>query len=98
VLTGPEALNHAEVAAILSETTGKRFVYEDMAPEAYRRQLIDGGASAFYADLIINLFALMRRRGTAPVHDDIRKVLGRGAIAFRQFAKDFADDLAKQVA
>ena len=98
VLTGPEALNHAEVAAILSETTGKRFVYEDMAPEAYRRQLIDGGASAFYADLIINLFALMRRRGTAPVHDDIRKILGRGAIAFRQFAKDFAGDLAKQVA
>jgi uncharacterized protein YbjT (DUF2867 family) len=98
VLTGAEALNHGEVAAILSEATGKRFVYEDMDPEAYRRQLIDDGASAFYADLIINLFALMRRRGTAPIHDDIRKVLGRGAIAFRQFAKDFAGDIARQVA
>jgi uncharacterized protein YbjT (DUF2867 family) len=98
VLTGAEALNHGEVAAILSEATGKRFVYEDMDPEAYRRQLIDSGASAFYADLIINLYALMRRRGTAPIHDDIRMVLGRGAIAFRQFAKDFAGDIARQVA
>ena len=98
VLTGPEALNHAEVAAILSETTGKRFIYEDMAPEDYRRQLIDGGASDFYADLIINLFALMRRRGTAPIYDDIRKVLNRPAITFRQFAKDYAGEIGKQVA
>ncbi len=98
VLTGPEALNHAKVAAILSEATGKRFTYEDMAPDDYRRQLIDEGASDFYADLIINLFERMRQRGTAPIHDDIRKVLGRPAIAFRQFAKDYAGEIARQVA
>ena len=98
ILTGPEALSHAEVAAILSAATGKHFVYEDVAPESYRRQLIDEGASAYYADLILNLFARMRQRGTAEVHDDIRKVLGRPAISFRQFARDYADQLAAQVA
>jgi uncharacterized protein YbjT (DUF2867 family) len=98
VLTGPEALNHAEVARILSEATGKRFVYEDIPPETYRRELIAKGASDYYAELILNLFARMRRRGTAEVHDDIRKVLGRPAITFRQFARDFAGELAKQVA
>ncbi len=97
VLTGPEALDHAQVAAILSKATGKRFIYEDIAPETYRRQLIEGGASEFYADLIINLFERMRRRGTAPISDDIRKVLGRPAITFRQFAKDYARELARQV-
>jgi uncharacterized protein YbjT (DUF2867 family) len=98
VLTGPEALSHAEVAAILPAATGKHFVYEDVAPETYRRQLIEEGASAYYADLILNLFARMRQRGTAEVHDDIRKVLGRPAISFRQFACDYADQLAAQVA
>jgi uncharacterized protein YbjT (DUF2867 family) len=98
VLTGSDTLNHAEVAAILSEATGKRFIYEDMAPEDYRRQLIDEGASEFYADLIINLFERMRRRGPAPISDDICKVLGRLPIAFRQFAKDYARELARQVA
>ena len=98
VLTGPEALSHAEVATILSAATGKRFVYEDVAPETYRRQLIEEGASAYYADLILNLFARMRQRGTAEVHDDIRKVLGRPAISFRQFARDYADKLAEQIA
>lgn len=97
VLTGPEALSHAEVAAILSQATGKRFVYEDIAPEAYRRQLIEQDASALYADLILNLFERMRRRGSAEIHDDVRKVLGRPAIGFRRFAEDYAGELAKQV-
>jgi uncharacterized protein YbjT (DUF2867 family) len=98
VLTGPEALSHADVAAILSEATGKRFVYEDIPPEAYRRQLIAEGVTEFRADLVLGLFDRMRRRGTAPVSDDIAKVLGRPAIAFRQFARDYAVEIAKQVA
>jgi uncharacterized protein YbjT (DUF2867 family) len=97
VLTGPEALSHAEVADILSAATGRYFVYEDISPEDYRRELIAKGATDYYAELIINLFARMRRRGTAEIHDDIRKVLGRPAITFRQFARDFADELARQV-
>jgi len=55
VLTGPEALSHSDVAAILSAATGKRFVYEDIAPEIYRQELIEEGASAYYAELILNL-------------------------------------------
>jgi uncharacterized protein YbjT (DUF2867 family) len=97
VLTGPESLNHAEVAALLSAATGKRFVYENIAPEIYRQELIDEGSSAYYAELILNLFERMRQRGTAEIHDDIRKVLGRPAISFRQFARDYADQLAAQV-
>jgi uncharacterized protein YbjT (DUF2867 family) len=97
VLTGPEALSHADVAAILSEATGKRFVYEDIAPEAYRRTLIAEGVTEFRADLVLGLFDRMKRRGVAPVYDDIRKVLGRPAIAFRQFARDYAGEIAKQV-
>ena len=98
VLTGPEALNHAEVAGMLCKATGKRFVYEDIPPETYRRELIAKGASNYYADLILNLFARMRQRGTAEVHDDIHKVLGRPAITFSEFARDFAGELARQVA
>ena len=98
VLTGPEALTHDEVAAIVAQATGKRFVYEDMPPEVYRRELIAKGVSEYYAGLLLDLFAFMRRRGAAEVHDDVRKVLGRPAITFRQFAVDFSGELAKQVA
>ena len=98
VLTGPEALSHAEVAAILSKATGKRFVYRDIPPEIYRRELLEAGASVYSADLVTNLFARVRSRGVGEIHDDIQRVLGRPAITFRQFAQDFDDQLAKQVA
>ena len=98
ILTGPEALDHTEVAAILSEATGKHFVYEDVSPETYRQGLLDEGASEHYADFTIKLFAFVRSRGEGEVHDDIEHVLGRPAISFRQFAHDNADELAKQVA
>ena len=97
VVTGPEAPNHTEVAAILSEATGKHFMYEDVSPETYRQSLLDEGASEYCVDRIIKLFASVRSRGEGEVHDDIERVLGRPAISFRQFAHDNADELAKQV-
>ncbi|MFO0997262.1 MAG: SDR family oxidoreductase [Alphaproteobacteria bacterium] len=97
VLTGPESLSHAEVAAILSEATGKRFIYEDVAPELYRRELIAKGASDFYADRVTRLFARVRQRVMDEVSHDVARVLGRPAITFRQFARDYAEALARQV-
>ncbi len=38
-LTGPKAYGHAELAAMLSEATGTKIVYEDIAPESYKAQL-----------------------------------------------------------
>lgn len=96
VVTGPEALNHTEIAALLSEATGKRFVYEDVPLELYRQALLAGGASDYYADLITRLFAAVRGGDVGAISDDVRRVLGRPAIPFRQFAHDFADQLARQ--
>lgn len=97
VLTGPEVLGHRKVAAILSEATGKPFVYEHVAPEVYRRTLLEEGLSAHNIELILKLFELERGQGPGEVQDDIPRVLGRPAISFRQFAYDFAEELAKQV-
>ena len=61
-------------------------------------ELIAHGTSAYYADLVVNLFATMRQRHITAVHDDIRNVLGRPAISFSQFAQGYAGELARQVA
>jgi uncharacterized protein YbjT (DUF2867 family) len=98
VLTGPEILSHREVAAILSQATGKSFVYEDVPPEVYRKTLLEAGLSDYDIELILKLFELERSQDPGAVHDDIPRVLGRPAISFRQFAEDFAEQLAKQVA
>ena len=38
-LTGPGAYGHAELAAMLSDVTGRAIAYEDISPESYRAQL-----------------------------------------------------------
>ena len=38
-LTGPKAYGHAELAAMLSEVTGKTIAYEDISPEQYKANL-----------------------------------------------------------
>jgi NAD(P)H dehydrogenase (quinone) len=42
-LTGPKAYGHAELAAMLTEVTGRPIAYEDIAPESYRAQLEAAG-------------------------------------------------------
>jgi uncharacterized protein YbjT (DUF2867 family) len=44
VVTGPEALSHAMVAAILSEAIGRTITYRDIELDALRQQLVSGGA------------------------------------------------------
>ncbi|HEY5210258.1 MAG TPA: SDR family oxidoreductase [Stellaceae bacterium] len=38
-LTGPKAYGHEELAAMLSEVTGRKIVYEDISPESYKAQV-----------------------------------------------------------
>lgn len=45
-LTGPKAYGHAELAAMLSEATGRTITYEDISPESYKAQLEAAGTPA----------------------------------------------------
>ncbi len=94
-LTGPEALSHAEVADILSGTTGRRVVFEGLSDDAWTAESgMDAGAAA----AMIGLFRGIREGGAARVTDDVARVTGRPAIAFADFARDHADALAHAVA
>jgi len=46
-LTGPESLDHADVAAVLTRTLGREIRYVDISPEAHaeRRRLVGGAGS-----------------------------------------------------
>ncbi|MEX2647585.1 MAG: SDR family oxidoreductase [Alphaproteobacteria bacterium] len=96
-LTGPEPLSHAEVAAILARATGRTFAYVDVEPEAYRREAVAGGADETYADILDYLYARIRAGDSATVADGVRRVSGRVPITLSQFAKDYAEDLVRQL-
>ncbi len=93
-LTGPEALDHDQVASVLSETLGKKITYENITPEELRKTLHSAGLPKDYAELLLTLFEYVRAGYNSAVTQDVKKVLGREPISFQLYAKDFKNALA----
>jgi len=89
-LTGPEALDHEDVAETISKVSGREVAYEPTTPEDFREFLLSLGWEAGYADALIGLFETVRAGYAAPVTDHVERVLGRPAGDFPTFAADHA--------
>ena len=97
VLTGPEALSHADVARILSEVTGRRFVFEDVTDQAWRAQALLSGMEQRETDGLIGLFRLIRDGSMAEITDDVERVTARPPIGLTAFARDYPEALSRQL-
>jgi uncharacterized protein YbjT (DUF2867 family) len=97
IISGPEALGYGDMAHMMSEATGRDFVYVDMTPEAYRERALAQGDEAWYVDLILQLYANIRADRYAGISDEFERVMGRPSTPFAQFARDTKDELVKQL-
>jgi uncharacterized protein YbjT (DUF2867 family) len=86
-LTGPQALDRNAVARLLSEASGKTITYVPVDDAALRSAM--AAAPPVMIELMSSLFARIRAGQTALVAPDIPQVLGRAAISFAQFARDY---------
>ena len=86
-LTGTEALDHTEVAAILSEASGQSIEYHPLTDE----QMVAGARAAGIPEPAIGymmvLYGVVRGGYAAAVTGDVEQVLGRRPMAFREFAR-----------
>jgi uncharacterized protein YbjT (DUF2867 family) len=90
-LTSGEAIDHYEVARLISTASGKDIKYNPVSEDDYRETLLATGMTESAAEMALNLYRLLRNGGTTAVSPDVPDVLGRGAISFEQYTKDFAD-------
>lgn len=89
-ITGPEALDHNEVAQKLSAATGKKIEYVNVDPEDFKVSLKEAGLPADYIEVLSAIAAGLREGQAATVTDSVEALLGRKAISFDQYAKDYA--------
>lgn len=87
-LTGGEALDHDEVAAILSQTTGKKIVFEDITPEAMLKGLLGAGLPQAYAEFLIVILGFFKAGYSARIEGAVETITGKKPIAFAAYAKD----------
>jgi uncharacterized protein YbjT (DUF2867 family) len=86
-LTGPRLLTFTQVAAELSEATGRRIVFQQMTPEAYRAAAVAEGLPEDEAAGLTEMFTGIIDGRNAYLADGVREALGRPARDFADYAR-----------
>jgi len=89
VITGPEALSYHDVAAKLSEATGKQVTYVPISPEDFRVGALAQGLPEWLVDALGLLNETLASGEWAAVTDVVREVCGKEPRTFGQFARDY---------
>ncbi|QMU27735.1 SDR family oxidoreductase [Adhaeribacter radiodurans] len=89
-LTGPEAISVQEVAAILSEVTGRTITYVDVPDQAARQAMSSMHAPDWMIDAMMELNNISKSGYAATVTDTVEKITGQRGRTFKEFAQENA--------
>ena len=89
-LTGPEALDHAAVAAIISKVAGRPIAYQPIPEEAMLKGMRNTGMPESAVQYVGMLYGAVRAGYTAVVTKDVETVTGRKPTTFDAFARQNA--------
>lgn len=96
-LTGQEAITFEEMAAMLTEVTGRAIRYRALEPDEFAGMIKNSGVPEWLIEHIVEMSqALKSGLGTTPT-TDVRKVTGRAPISFRRFVEDYKKQLRELV-
>jgi uncharacterized protein YbjT (DUF2867 family) len=88
-LTGPEALDHDQVAAILARETGRPITFEDITSEAMRTILLDAQVPRDYAEFLLVILGFFKAGYSERTTDAVQQITGRAPRRLEQYAKDY---------
>lgn len=89
-LTGPESIDHNEVAKHLTNVSGKNIEYVDVDPKVFESSLVSAGLSKDYAAFLVMIAGALKEGFSAPILDTVKILTGKNPIYFAEYAKDFA--------
>jgi uncharacterized protein YbjT (DUF2867 family) len=89
-LTGPEALDHTQVAAIISKVSSKRVTYQAIPEETMLNSLRASGMPESAVQYAGVLYSAVRAGYTSAVTPDVETVTGKRPTNFETFARQSA--------
>ncbi|MHB1192893.1 MAG: SDR family oxidoreductase [Longimicrobiales bacterium] len=84
-LTGPEAMDHAAVAAAIGNAVGRPVRYVALEEADARGRLAQAGLPPARIERLVGFYRLVRAGYCAPVTGDVQQVLGRPPATFAAF-------------
>jgi uncharacterized protein YbjT (DUF2867 family) len=88
-LTGSLALDHDQVAAILSRETGRSMRYQDIPPQDMLAGLLGAGLPKPYAEFLIMILGFFKAGYSERTTDAVQTITGRAPLSLEQYAKDY---------
>lgn len=76
-LTGAEALDHDEVAAVLSRELGRTIRYEEITPDAMRDALLGAGLPADYTEFLLVILGYFKAGYAERTTDAVQAITGQ---------------------
>ncbi|MEE4595882.1 NAD(P)H-binding protein [Streptomyces sp. DSM 41524] len=86
-LTGPEVIDMAGIAEILTRLTGRPIRRVVVSDDEYRARLVTHGVPEPSAEMLVGLFAASRDGDFAPVGPTLADVLGRPVVGVEDYLK-----------
>lgn len=93
-LTGDEALDHAQVAALLSAELGRPLRYDDITPEVMRPGLLAAGLPEAYADFLLLILHYFKLGAAERITTAVQDITGHAPRRFAQYARDYREAYA----
>jgi uncharacterized protein YbjT (DUF2867 family) len=88
-LTGPESIDHVQVAGEISAASGRTVSFQDAAPADLKQGLLGAGLTEAYADFLLLIFGYLKAGYNAAVTDDVKTILGRAPTDLRNYVQDY---------
>jgi NAD(P)H dehydrogenase (quinone) len=89
VLTGPESLSYADVAARVSAVFARQVMYANLAPDRAREQWLARGLPAWDAEALIETFDWIRHGGAARVTAEVHELTGEDPRPVQDWLSEF---------
>ncbi len=81
----------ADVAAIISEVTGKDIKYVTVPEEAAEKSLKDMGMPQILIDYLMSLHRITKAGRVATISPVVKEITGNDPITFKEFATESAE-------
>jgi uncharacterized protein YbjT (DUF2867 family) len=88
-LTGAEALNHDQAAALISEAVGRTIRYQDISAEAMLQGLVQAGLPRPYAEFLIVILGFFKAGYSERTTDAVMELAGHAPRTFAQYVQDY---------
>lgn len=88
-ITGSEAVDHDEVAAAISEGTGRKITYKEIPSDDLKVALRAAGLPHDYTEFLLLILSYLKQGNSASINNNVEVILGRKPYGLKDYVKEY---------